>query len=62
MKKTLIFVLAICLLAIAVMAVLSVTYPELQEGFRDFFANAWTRIGTFFRLFFEPFKQAFAPR
>ncbi|MDR2686374.1 MAG: hypothetical protein LBB75_01360 [Oscillospiraceae bacterium] len=62
MKKTLIFVLAICLLALAVMAVLSVTYPELQQGFRDFFADAWARVGTFFRLFFEPFKQAFGRR
>ena len=59
MKKTLIFVLAICLLALAVMAVLSVTYPELQQGFRDFFANAWTRIGNFIRFFTEPFKRAF---
>ena len=59
MKKTLIFVLTICLLAAAVMAVLSVTYPELQQGFRDFFANAWARTVTFFRLFFEPFKRAF---
>ena len=59
MKKILIFVLAICLLAVAVMAVVSVTYPETQQGFRDFFANAWIRAGAFFRLFTEPFRQAF---
>ena len=59
MKKTLIFVLAICLLAVAVMAVLSVTYPELQERFRAFFADMWVRIGNFVRFFTEPFKRAF---
>jgi len=57
--KTAKLILVICLLAVAVMAVLSVTYPELQQGFRDFFVDVWTRIGTFFRLFSEPFKQAF---
>jgi len=57
--KTVKFVLVICLLAVAVMAVLSVTYPELQQPFRDFFAGAWMRIGAFFNFFLEPFKRAF---
>ena len=57
--KTAKFVLVICLLVIAVMAVLSVTYPELQQPFRDFFQGLGERIGTFFRLFTEPFRQAF---
>ena len=57
--KTLKLVLVICLLAIAVMAVLSVTYPGMQDIFRDFFAGLFTRIGNFFNLFFGPLKEAF---
>ena len=59
MKKIIIFVLAICLLALAVMAVLSVTYPEMQQGFQDFFAETARRTGNFFALFTRPFKEAF---
>ena len=57
--KTVKFVLVICLLAIAVMAVLSVTYPEMQEGFRAFFESLGEFAGRFVRLFTEPFRQAF---
>jgi len=53
------FVLVICLLSIAVMAVLSVTYPELQEGFRVFFAGLGEFAGRLLRFFTEPFRQAF---
>ena len=59
MKKLAVFALVICLLVIAVAAVLSVTYPELQQKFVDFGREVGTRIGNFFRLFTEPFKQAF---
>jgi len=55
------FVLVICLLAIAVMAVLSVTYPELQQPFRDFFGGVWTYIGNLFDVFFGPLKEALRP-
>jgi len=53
------FALVVCLLVIAVAAVLSVTYPELQQRFAEFFREVGARIGNFFRLFTEPFKQAF---
>ena len=59
MKKIVVFVLAICLLALAILAVLSVTYPEMQEGFRAFFEETGRRIGNFFELFTEPFRKAF---
>jgi len=58
MKKTFVFALVICLLVIAVMAVLSVTYPELQERFREWGDSTREFIRNFIDSLLSPFRGA----
>lgn len=62
MKKYAVFALVVCLLVIAVAAVLCVTYPEMQEKFAQSMQEFGQRVGAFFRMFLEPFKEAFTRR
>ena len=62
MKKYAVFALIVCLSVIAVAAVLSVTYPEMQQKFAQSIHDAGERISGFFELFFRPFKEAFIRR
>lgn len=60
MRKFASFALVICLLVIAVSAVLLVTYPSAQEPAREFFLEAGARISEFFKALAEPFRRMFA--
>lgn len=60
MKKFAAFALMICLLVIAVAAVLSVTYPEFQAIFGDMLHEAGLRAQLFFETLIAPFRAAFA--
>jgi len=57
MKKAGTFALVICLLVVAVAAVLCVTYPDLQPKFREFFQGIWDCLCQFFRNFREAFVR-----
>jgi len=61
MKRYIVFVLVILLLAVAVMAVLSVTYPGLQEKFADFFRDVGAWFSNFFGKFAKPIEDALVP-
>jgi len=54
------FALVMVLLAVAVIAVLCVTYPELQQTFKDFLANLWAGVCKLFEYIISPFREAFA--
>jgi len=60
MKKTFVFALVICLLVIAVAAVLSVTYPELQPKFKESMDNTGEFLRNFVDSLTSPIRQAFA--
>ena len=59
MKNLGTFIIVIVLIAVAVLAVLCVTYPELQEPIKVSLENTGKAIGNFFNAFFEPIKKAF---
>jgi len=59
MKKFAVFALVVCLLVIAVAAVLSVTYPELQQKFAESLRDFGESLRVFFSKMAEPFKEAF---
>ena len=51
--------LVILLLAVAVMAVLSVTYPEMQQGIKEFLEGLYQRFSEAFGAIFKPVGDAF---
>jgi len=53
------FVLVVLLLAAGVIAVLCVTYPELQQNIKEFLENFFHGIGNFFKEIFKPVESAF---
>ena len=59
MKKSGSFILAAVLLVVAVVAVLCVTYPEVQQPIKEFLENTGKAIGNFFAALFKPIKDAF---
>jgi len=59
MKNSGKFIMMMLLLAIGVLAVLCVTYPELQSGIKEFLENLWAGIRHFFAPFIDHFRQAF---
>ncbi|MCL2298570.1 MAG: hypothetical protein FWC27_00285 [Firmicutes bacterium] len=51
--------LVVLLLAAGVIAVLCVTYPELQQNIKEFLENFFHGIGNFFKEIFKPVESAF---
>ncbi len=59
MQKQVKFALIVCLVVLAVAAVLSLTYPEVQKSLSEASNNAGERMGEFFEGVGEAFRRAF---